>query len=109
MTKGRIVAVIATAAAVALAPVAWADPDPLIPNGSADWCPGGKRPSYGGGTDCLGQPFPDGTFYVQSWRLGTAGPFGPGSWMDFAMCSRWSEGSVQGALPGGCGGVPLRR
>ncbi len=104
------IATIATAAAIALASPALADPDPYIPDGNADWCPGGEHPGYGGIRYCLGEPFADGSFYAQTWSLGPSGPFGPGSWHRGAMCSVWVEGRIQGGLPGGgipaCGGRP---
>jgi hypothetical protein len=106
MMKTSLVAAIAIMGAVSIAPpAAWAEPDPHIPNGAADWCPGGERPRYGGGKYCLGIPFADNTFYSQTWSFGPSGPFAPGAWFGFAACSRWIEGSIQGALPSGCGGV----
>lgn len=108
MAKTSVVAAaaIATAAAVALPPTAWADPDPHIPNGAADWCPGGQHGGYGGQKYCLGESFADGTFYAETWSLGPSGPFGPGAWTGSPYCSRWIEGSIQGAGQGGCGGGP---
>lgn len=102
------IAMIATAAAIALAPPVWADPDPYIPDGNADWCPGGQHPGYGGIRYCLGEPFADGSFYAQNWSFGPSGPFGRGSWHHGAVCSVWVEGRIQGGMPGagipGCGG-----
>jgi hypothetical protein len=111
MTKTIAIAAaaLATVATLALTPPAWADPDPHIPNGAADWCPGGQPAGYGGQRYCLGAPFADGSFYAQTWSLGAGGPFGPGAWHG-ASCSAWVEGSIQGGLPGGgvpqCGGGP---
>jgi hypothetical protein len=98
-------AAIATVATVALTPSAWADPDPHIPGGAANWCPGGERPGQGGARYCLGESFTDGSFYAQTWSFGASGPFAPGAWHGSASCSQWIEGSIQGALPG-CGGGP---
>jgi hypothetical protein len=98
-------AAIATVATAALTPPAWADPDPHFPNGATNWCPAGQPPGYGGQRYCIGESFADGTFYAQTWSLGPSGPFGPGAWMGQASCSRWIEGSIQGARPG-CGGGP---
>jgi hypothetical protein len=94
--------------AVTMSPNAWADPDPHIPNGAANWCPGGQRPGYGGQQYCLGAQFADGTFYAQTWSFGASGPFAPGAWRSGAMCSQWIEGSIQGAWPQNhpCGGGP---
>ncbi len=104
------IAAITTTAAVALASPVWADPDPFVPDGNADWCPGGRHPGYGGVRYCLGESFADGSFYAQTWSLGPSGPFGPGAWRSGAMCSVWVEGRIQGGLPGGgipgCGGGP---
>ncbi|SLC30778.1 Uncharacterised protein [Mycobacteroides abscessus subsp. massiliense] len=104
------IATIATAAAIALASPALADPDPFVPDGNADWCPGGEHPGYGGVRYCLGESFADGSFYAQTWSLGPSGPFGPGAWRSGAMCSVWVEGRIQGGLPGGglpgCDGRP---
>jgi len=108
MTTTRVMAAaaIAAVATVALTPPAWADPDPHIPNGAANWCPGGHHPGYGGQRYCLGASFADGTFYAETWHRGPSGPFGPGAWSGSAMCSIWIEGSIQGANAGGCGGGP---
>ncbi|SKT60757.1 Uncharacterised protein [Mycobacteroides abscessus subsp. abscessus] len=107
------IATLVTAAAVALASPALADPDPFIPDGSAGWCPGGEHPGYGGVRYCLGESFADGSFYAQTWSLGPSGPFGPGAWRRGAMCSVRVEGRIQGGLPGGgipgCGGGPRFR
>ncbi len=105
-------AVITAVATVTLAPPAYADPDPHIPNGEANWCPGGQRSGQGNTTKCLGTPFPDGSFYAQSWSFGAASP---GSWHNFAVCSAWDQGDVVYAFPdtavfssvhGDCGGGP---
>lgn len=107
------IATIATTAAIALASPVLADPDPYIPDGNADWCPGGQHPGYGGVRYCLGESFADGSFYAQTWSLGPSGPFGPGAWHRGAICSVWVEGRIQGGLPGGgipgCGGGPRFR
>jgi hypothetical protein len=104
------VAAIATVATVGLTPPAWADPDPHIPSGNADWCPAGdfRAPISGGGRYCLGAQFPDGTFYAQVWGHSPS-PFGPGYWSSGAHCSQWIESSVQGAWPNTrpCGGGPM--
>jgi hypothetical protein len=108
-TKKFVITVVATAAAaVALTPPAWADPDPHIPSGGTNWCPGGDHREHmsGGGRYCLGIPFPDGTFFAQPWGHSPSA-FGPGYWTGTAACSVWIQGSVQGANYGqGCGGVP---
>jgi hypothetical protein len=108
-TKAGVIAATATAAAptVALTPPAWADPDPHIPSGAANWCPGGdhREQISGGGRYCLGAPFADGTFYAHSWGHSPS-PFGPGYWTSSAIYSVWIQGSVQGANSGGCGGGP---
>ncbi|WP_133176999.1 hypothetical protein [Mycobacteroides abscessus] len=98
------IATIAAAVSLVLTPPVWADPDPHIPDGNADWCPGGQHPGYGGVRYCLGESFADGSFYAQTWSLGPSGPFGPGAWHQGAMCSAWVEGRIQGGLPGG--GIP---
>lgn len=106
--KAAVIGAAATAAASvgALAPPAWADGDPHIPNGAANWCPGGDHREHvsGGGRYCLSVPFADGTFYAQSWGHSPSA-FGPGYWTSSAGCSVWIEGVVEGANPGGCGGV----
>jgi hypothetical protein len=104
MLEKLIISTMVVGAALALTPPAWADPDPHIPNGAADWCPGGQRPDNGGARYCLGAQFADGTFYAQTWSFGASGPFAPGAWHSSVMCSQWIEGSVQGAFAGGCGG-----
>jgi hypothetical protein len=43
-------------------------------------------------------PFADGTFFAQTWSFGPSGPFAPGAWRSPSSCSRWIEGSIQGAL-----------
>lgn len=102
-------AVIVTAVVTALAPPTWADPDPHMPNGRANWCPGGDHREHvsGGGKYCLGAPFADGTFYAQPWGHSPS-PFGPGNWTGSASCSAWMQGFVQMLAPdqGGCGGGP---
>ena len=90
-----IVASIAMATSLTFIPNAWADPDPHIPNGAAGWCPGGQQHPYGL-TYCLGQPFPDGTFYEQSFGIVASQPFRGPQWARYASCSS----------PGGCGGGP---
>lgn len=94
--------------AAALIPPAWAQPDPHVPNGAANWCPGGKRSESGGATYWLGAPFADGTFYADTWALGTAGPFGPGAWFGRADCYQLINNFIQPAIPntGACGGGP---
>ena len=106
MTKLGLIAAIAAAITLALAPPAVADPDPHLPDGAADWCPGGHRPGYGGQRYCLGTPFADRTFYAQTWSYGPSGFFAPGHWFGQAECSQWIEGTIQGAWPctGACGG-----
>jgi hypothetical protein len=107
-TKAVVIAAAAAAATVALTPPAGADPDPHIPNGTANWCPGGdhREQVSGGGRYCLGAPFADGTFYAQSWGHSPS-PFGPGYWTGGASCSQWIQGFVQVLAPGqGCGGGP---
>ncbi len=106
-----IAALAACAVAFGCAPAAIADPDPHLPDGAANWCPGGKRPGYGGQRHCLGQSFADGTFYEQTWSYGPSGFFAPGHWFGSAACSQWIEGSIQGAVPntGACGGGPMAR
>lgn len=114
MTKTSVITVAAiaaaTAATMALTPPAWADPDPHIPDGAANWCPGGKHAGYGGANYCLGTQFADGSFYAQLWSFGPGGPFAPGAWHDSAACSVWFNGDIQGGLPGGrvpeCAGGP---
>jgi hypothetical protein len=110
MTKTSVAVAAVTVAAIALTPPVWADPDPHIPNGGANWCPGGdhREQLSGGGRYCIGAPFADGTFYAQSWGHSPS-PFGPGYWSGGAHCSRWIEGTVQGAVPGtgACGGRPM--
>ncbi len=100
---------VAAAVTLVLAPPAVADPDPHLPDGGANWCPGGKRPGYGGQRHCLGTGFADGTFYEQTWSYGPFGFLAPGHWFGFAHCSQWIEGSIQGAVPGtgACGGGPM--
>lgn len=109
-TRVLTVAVVAVAATVGLMPAASADPDPHIPDGNANWCPGGdhREAISGGGRYCLGIPFADGTFYAQSWGHSTS-PFGPGYWSGSPDCSQWIEGQVQWAVPGHgvCGGGPM--
>ncbi|MGV0767528.1 hypothetical protein [Mycolicibacterium sp. XJ647] len=108
----KLFAAAAATAALAFvaAPIASAQPDPKIPNGAADWCPGGQKSGQGGQRYCLGEPFPDGSFYSQTWSLGAGGPFGPGSWNRMASCSVMINGQPQGGLPYGgvpeCGGGP---
>jgi hypothetical protein len=101
---------LAAVGVLALAPAAWSDPDPHIPNGEAGWCTGGQPGGYGGQRYCLGESFPDGSFYAQTWSFGPSGPFAPGAWHRSAYCSAWVEGSIQGGLPYGgvpkCGGGP---
>lgn len=108
MKRRNAIAIAATAVSVSLwsSPMVWADPDPHLPNGSANWCPGGQHPGYGGIRYCAGEPFPDGTFYADMWHLGPGGPFGRGAWSGSVMCSQWIEHSIQGAFAGGCGGGP---
>ena len=111
MSRAIVAAAIAiAAAAVTFAIPAWAAPDPHIPNGEADWCPGGKPSGQGGQTYCLGVPFADGSFYAQTWSFGSLGPFAPGAWHEGATCSVWINGFIQHGLPGGrrpsCGGGP---
>lgn len=101
-----IITAAALAAALTFPAAASADPDPHVPNGAADWCPGGKHPGYGGQKYCLGAPFADGTFYAQTWSFGPGGPWNPGHWMGDPGCSQWIEGSIQGAGSGACGGGP---
>lgn len=109
--RGGLTSLIAAAATLASAafssPLAWGEPDPHIPNGTANWCPGGdhRERMSGGGRYCIGAPFADGTFYAQSWGHSPS-PFGPGYWTSAVICSVWIEGTVQGANPGGCGGGP---
>ncbi|OBE92984.1 hypothetical protein A5776_05620 [Mycolicibacterium elephantis] len=108
----RLFAVAAATAALTFiaVPTAAAQTDPKIPNGEANWCPGGQKSGQGGQRYCLGDPFPDGSFYSQTWSLGTGGPFGPGSWNRMASCSAMVNGQIQGGLPYGgapeCGGGP---
>jgi len=86
-------------------PFAGADPDPHIPDGAAGWCLGGQRADSGGQTHCLGEPFPDGTFYVQTQAHTAGNPFGPAVWGSGIHCEQWIKGtnSTMGAS-GGCGG-----
>mgnify|MGYP000892550565 CR=1 FL=1 len=108
----KLVAVAAASVALTFLPVphAGAQGDPKIPNGEAGWCPGGKAPGYGGQHWCLGEAFPDGSFYAQMWSLGPGGPFAPGAWHKTASCKAWVNGQIQGGLPYGgvpqCGGGP---
>ncbi|SHV05081.1 Uncharacterised protein [Mycobacteroides abscessus subsp. abscessus] len=105
MIKSAVgIAVIAVA--LAFAPSAGADPDPFIPDGASNWCPGGTHSEYGGVLNCLGAPYPDGTFFAQSRHAGTGGFFSPSRWENFALCMRWSNGTLQGAPndAGVCGG-----
>ena len=103
MTKTSVIAAaaiaIATVATATLTPPpAWADPDPHIPDGAANWCPGGQPAGYGGARYCLGASFADGSFYAQTWSLGPSGPFGPGAWHSGASCSVWVEGWIPGRV-----------
>ena len=111
MTKVSIFGALAAAATVVFAPSAAADPDPHLPDGGSNWCPGGQHPGYGGPHHCLGTPYPDGTFYQQTWAYGPSGFFAPGHWFGQAECSQWIEGSIQGAWPsvGACGDGPMTR
>jgi hypothetical protein len=81
-------------------------PNLHVPDGSANWCPGGRHPGYGRIRYCNGKSFLDGTFYTEIWHFGTGGPFAAGSWNGSAMCSQWTERSIQGAFAGGCGSGP---
>lgn len=108
MVRNLAVVAVLLTTSLAFPPVTSADPDPHIPNGEAGWCAGGQRPGNSGARYCLGEPFPDGTFYAQTWSFGPSGPFAPGAWRSGAICSQWIEGAVQGAFPGrgACGGGP---
>jgi hypothetical protein len=108
-TITSVTAILGSAAAFYL-PVAWADPDPRVPNGPADWCPGGVEPDGGGAKYCLGSPFPDGSFYGQLWTFGAMGVFRPGEWNSIATCQTWSYDSdgtrrIHFAPNSGCGGI----
>lgn len=102
-------AAITVIAAITHTPPAFADPDPHIPNGGVNWCPGGDYREHvsGGGRYCRGESFADGTFYAQSWGHSPS-PFGPGRWTGGASCSQLIQGFVQVLSPdqGGCGGGP---
>ncbi len=95
--------------AFAPAPFSLANPDPHIPDGSADWCPAGKyrKPISGAWTWCLGAPYPDGTFYAQFSHAGPSGPFGSSGWSS-PGCHQWVHDTVVGAFSntGACGGGP---
>ena len=105
MTIARITPALRSLAAAALAgagltfaPIAVADPDPHIPNGWVGWCPGGQDPSY-----CLGEAFPDGTFFAQSRLIIASQPFRGPQWQHYASCRTWVNGQLT-ATPG-CGGL----
>ncbi|MCV7278921.1 hypothetical protein H7J88_04590 [Mycolicibacterium flavescens] len=108
----KLFAIAAASAALTFigVPSASAQPDPKVPNGAANWCPGGQKSGQGGQRYCLGEPFPDGSFYSQTWSFGPGGPFAPGAWHNTASCSVLINGSIQGGLPYGgipqCGGGP---
>lgn len=104
-SRGGFVAVLSAVVLATAGAPALAAPDPRIPNGAKNWCQGGVRPGHGGARYCLGKPFADGSFYAQSWSLTSAGIFAPGRWFDFASCSIWIEGSIQGSISErACGG-----
>ncbi len=101
--RGAIAAAIVMAASFTSTPTAWADPDPHIPNGAVGWCPGGQPP----GGYCLGEAFPDGTFYVTSRHVVASQPFRGPQWDGYAWCASWVDGHLQGSPgPSGCGGGP---
>lgn len=103
--RGAIAAAIAMAASFTSTPSAWADPDPHIPNGAVGWCPGGQPP--GAIQYCLGESFPDGTFYVNGRHVAAGQPFRGPQWDGYAWCASWVDGQVQGNPgPSGCGGGP---
>lgn len=85
-------------AGLAFAPIAVADPDPHIPNGWVGWCPGGQQPGW-----CLGEAFPDGTFFAQNRLIIASQPFRGPQWQHFASGTTWVDGKLH-ATPG-CGGV----
>lgn len=74
---GRVAAGIAAAMFLFTSP-AWAGGDPYLPDGAANWCPGGK--SSGGRVECWGERFPDGSVYSQNGGYGPAAFFGPFTW-----------------------------
>lgn len=78
-TLTTLAACAATAFALISAPAAFADPDPHMPNGETEWCPGGRDRSLWGGR-CYGVPYADNTRWVQERGQGPAGPFGPSTW-----------------------------
>lgn len=98
------------AAAFTLAPTAFAEPDPHIPDAQAGYCPGGEVSEKGGVRYCLGIPYESGAFYSQSGSFGAAGPFGPWSWGSSKRCSVRTEMGINFGLPYGrlpdCGGGP---
>ena len=108
VNRGRrivLAAGVVASAGLMFPPYAGADPDPHIPDGAAGWCLGGQRADSGGQTHCLGEPFPDGTFYVQTQAHTAGNPFGPAVWGSGIHCEQWIKGtnSTMGAS-GGCGG-----
>lgn len=103
VVRGLASAAVAISLGFTLAPSALADPDPHIPNGAAGWCVGGHPND--GLEQCLGEAFPDGTFFSQLRGIIASQPFRGPQWQSWASCMTWIDGRVQGS-PTGCGGVP---
>jgi hypothetical protein len=113
LIKPVAVAAIAAGLTLFAAPTASAQGDPHIPNGKAGWCPGGdhRERISGGSRYCLGVPYPDGSFYAQSWAREPYKWLDPGFWGNSATCSFMVGGLVQGGKPYStdlpkCGGGP---
>lgn len=99
ITRALAAVAVGVAAGLTLAPTAVADPDPHIPNALAGWCPGGQDAS----SYCLGEAFPDGTFFTQSRFIIASQPFRGPQWQHYASCMTWINGQLT-PTPG-CGGV----
>jgi len=96
-----------TAAAVFIAPPAYADPapDPHMPNMQVGYCPGGGMGSQISLAYCDGVPYPDGSYWhaIQYGAPMIGHPYGllsPG-----LQCVVGGGAVPQPAPPGGCGGA----
>lgn len=95
-TKGltglTYLAAVLTAGATLIAPVAHADPDPHLPSGADNYCPGGLSTLDAPGS-CMGVPYPDGTRWIESFYRNPTNPFDIPSWRRWCSFDRSDNGS----------------